>query len=79
MLNKVFSRIGIFFIYTLSLLPMQVLYLFATLIYWLVYHVFGYRKAVVRTNLKNSFPEKSADELIQIEKKILQVPCCIDF
>lgn len=68
MLNKAFSYIGIFFIYLISLVPLPVLYVFATLIYVLVYYVFGYRKDVVRTNLKNAFPEKSLEEIKKIEK-----------
>lgn len=33
-----------------------------------MYRVFGYRKAVVRKNLTNSFPDKSASEIRKIEK-----------
>lgn len=69
MLKRVPSYIGLFFIYALSLLPLRVLYLFATLLYWMLYYVFGYRRAVVKTNLKNSFPEKSNEELSLIEKQ----------
>ncbi|SEB19432.1 lysophospholipid acyltransferase family protein [Pedobacter hartonius] len=69
MLKRVPSYIGLFFIYALSLLPLEVLYLFATLLYWMLYYVFGYRRAVVSNNLKNSFPEKSAEEISSIEKR----------
>jgi KDO2-lipid IV(A) lauroyltransferase len=33
-----------------------------------VYKIFGYRKAVVKSNLATSFPEKSKDELLNIER-----------
>lgn len=69
MLKRVPSYIGLFFISAISLLPLQVLYLLATLLYWLLYYVTGYRRAVVSNNLKNSFPEKSRHELELIEKR----------
>ena len=53
-----------------SLLPLSVLYMIADVIlYPLVYHVVGYRLKVVRKNLRNSFPEKSKEELKTIEKR----------
>jgi KDO2-lipid IV(A) lauroyltransferase len=56
------------FLYFISILPFPVLYLLSDFSYVLVYYVVGYRKSVVRTNLRNSFPEKSEAELIKIEK-----------
>ena len=59
-----------FLIRIFSLLPLSVLYMIADVIlYPLVYHVVGYRLKVVRKNLRNSFPDKSHDELKNIEKK----------
>jgi len=69
MLNRLTSHIGIFFIYALSLLPLPVLYVFATAVYWILYYVAGYRRAVVRSNLELSFPEKSREEIKLIEKR----------
>jgi KDO2-lipid IV(A) lauroyltransferase len=37
-----------------------------------MYHVVGYRKSVVRNNLKVSFPDNSANELRKIERKYFQ-------
>jgi Kdo2-lipid IVA lauroyltransferase/acyltransferase len=51
------------------LLPFWFLFGISNLLYYLVYHVFKYRKAVVRKNLTNSFPNKSLAEIISIEKK----------
>ena len=60
----------LFLIRIFSLLPLSVLYIISDVIlYPLVYYVVGYRKNVVRRNLRNSFPEKSNDELKNIEKK----------
>lgn len=68
MILKGFSYIGIFFLYLLSLLPLPVLYIFATIQYILLYYIVGYRKKVVRKNLSKSFPNKSQKELLIIEK-----------
>ena len=64
---------GLYYIlYTLlwlfSLLPLWVHYVIADIICVLVYHVVGYRKALVRKNLADSFPDKTAEELRAIEK-----------
>jgi KDO2-lipid IV(A) lauroyltransferase len=69
MLKRVPSYVSLFCIYALSLLPLQVLYIFATCLYWMLYYIFGYRRAVVSTNLRNSFPEKSDAEINLIEKR----------
>lgn len=59
----------------LSLLPMPVLYLISDGVYVLVYHGFGYRKKVVLQNIRNSFPEKSAEEHIKISKQFYRYFC----
>lgn len=45
-------------VWVLSLLPLRMLYGFSDFLYLLIYHIIGYRKQVVFTNLRNSFPEK---------------------
>lgn len=55
--------------WTITLLPLRLLYIFSDFLFILIYYFPGYRKKVVRTNLKNSFPEKSEMELRQIERK----------
>ena len=57
-----------FIIYQISRLPLSVLYLFSDFLYFLLYTVIGYRRNVIKTNLRNSFPEKSATEIDQIYK-----------
>jgi len=52
-----------------AMLPMPVLYFFADMLYFIIYKVVRYRLKVVRRNLKNSFPEKTAKELRDLEKK----------
>lgn len=56
-------------IWTLSLLPFWVLYRISDILYVLIFYVIGYRKKIVYTNLRNSFPEKSDQEIRQIAKK----------
>ena len=67
------SSIGFYLFYALTwlltLLPMKILYLLSDVIFMFMYYVAGYRKKVVKTNLKNSFPEKSEKELLDIERK----------
>ncbi len=41
----------------------------------LIYYVIGYRKKVVYTNLKNSFPEKTHEEIKKIERKFYRYLC----
>ena len=53
----------------ITLLPLRVLYLLSDIIFLVLYYFPSYRRKVVATNLKNSFPEKTEDELKSIEKK----------
>ncbi len=55
--------------YLLSLLPLRVHYVFSDFLYLMLYSCVGYRIKVVRHNLETSFPEKSQQELRQIEKR----------
>jgi Kdo2-lipid IVA lauroyltransferase/acyltransferase len=75
MINKGFSYVGLFFLYLLSLLPFWILYLISDFIFILVYYVFGYRRKVVEENLRNSFPEKTAEERRVIERKFYRHLC----
>ncbi len=43
--------------------------------FFTVFHIFGYRRKVVEQNLRNSFPEKSPEEIIKISKKYYQFLC----
>lgn len=52
-----------------SSFPLFLLYVLADLLFLINYYVVGYRKSVVRSNLKRSFPDRSTAELLQIEKE----------
>lgn len=51
------------------MLPFRILYGISDGVYLLVYYVIGYRKKVVLSNLKLTFPEKSDEEITGISKK----------
>ncbi len=53
----------------ISLLPFAVLYFISSIVYVILYYITGYRKEVVRKNLKNSFPDLSDTARVTIEKK----------
>jgi len=67
------SAIGFYIFYginwVITLLPLRVLYIFADLLFLVLYYFPSYRRDVVATNLRNSFPGKSREELEKIEKK----------
>jgi len=49
-----------------SLLPYPILYFISDFLFLVIYKIIGYRKAVIFTNLSNSFPQKSKQELNKI-------------
>jgi len=69
MINKSLSFLGIFLLNALSLLPLFLLYRLADAFYLLIFYVFKYRRKVVKENLYNAFPYKSAAEINAIEKE----------
>lgn len=57
------------FLYLHALLPLPVLYLFADVLYGMIYHVLKYRRRVVRDNLQRAFPEKTQEQRDAIEQR----------
>lgn len=68
-MKKVLTSLAKFPLILISLLPFPVIYALADFLYVVLYYIIGYRKHVVRENMKNSFPEKTAQELLKLEKK----------
>jgi len=68
-MKKKLAKIGVSFLKLLGYTPFWLLYLWANLIYFVCYHVIGYRKNTVVQNLKNSFPEKSDQEIKEITRR----------
>lgn len=62
-------------VYLCALLPFKVLYILSDFLYLIVYHLVGYRRKLVRKNLKNAFPEKSEKSIVKIEKKFYHHLC----
>ncbi|MGZ8557763.1 MAG: lysophospholipid acyltransferase family protein [Chitinophagaceae bacterium] len=56
-------------LYTFSLLPLRVLYLFSDVAYFILYYVAGYREELVLNNLLIAFPEKSGEDRKKIAKQ----------
>ncbi|MBD9178758.1 MAG: lipid A biosynthesis acyltransferase, partial [Odoribacter splanchnicus] len=56
-------------IYSVSLIPMPLLYGFSSFMYVFTYHILSYRKAVVIQNISRSFPEKKYGEVREVVKK----------
>ena len=52
-----------------ALMPFALMGPLSWLVYFLLFHVTGYRKAVVKQNLERSFPDKSAKEITVLRKK----------
>lgn len=61
--------------YLLSLLPLRVHYVISDGMYLMLYRLLGYRRKVVRVNLRNAFPEKSEKELQRIERGFYHFFC----
>ncbi|MCB0665093.1 MAG: hypothetical protein KDC80_04690, partial [Saprospiraceae bacterium] len=62
-------------IYLISWLPFPLLYLLSDLLYFILHKILRYRVQVVSTNLKNAFPDKTIDELKQIENAFYRYFC----
>jgi KDO2-lipid IV(A) lauroyltransferase len=62
-------------VWLLHLLPERLLFLIADVFYFLVYHLVGYRRKVVYSNLKRAFPEKDQREIRNIARRFYHHLC----
>lgn len=74
-MNAIVYYISLPFIFAISIMPFWLLYRLSDLAYFLLYYILGYRKKVVFTNLKNSFPNKTENEILSIQKKFYKYFC----
>ncbi len=74
-MKTVLYYIAVALLFVLNKLPLCVLHLFSTLLYYPMYYIVRYRRKVVRDNLVKSFPEKDLKEIIAIEKKFYRNLC----
>jgi KDO2-lipid IV(A) lauroyltransferase len=63
------------FLWLISILPFRLFYFFSDIVYFLVYHIIGYRKKVVYNNLSLVFPNKSEEEKKVIQKEFYKHMC----
>jgi KDO2-lipid IV(A) lauroyltransferase len=73
--NKLLNKLSIQLLLLISRLPLPILYIISDILYIIFYKLIKYRVNVVKSNLLHSFPEKSADERLEIEKKYYQYLC----
>lgn len=63
------------FLWLISILPYRLFYLFSDFVFFVVYHIIGYRKKVALENLELVFPEKDKVEIQRIRKKFFKHMC----
>ncbi len=63
------------FLWLVSILPFPLLYALSDVIYFIVYHLIGYRKKTVRSNIAMALPHLSDKERLIIEKKSFHHLC----
>jgi KDO2-lipid IV(A) lauroyltransferase len=63
----------------LARLELSTLYRISDATFWLVYRVLRLRRAVVRDNLRRSFPDAGASELARIEERCYRNVCDVAF
>lgn len=69
------KKIKFFPFYLISILPFPIIYLLSDIACFFVYHIFKYRREVVRTNLVNSFPNRPTSAIKKIEKDFYSHLC----
>lgn len=66
-------------LYFISILPFPILFAISDVFYFIVFYLFGYRKTVVYTNLRKSFPEKTEKEIHKTAKQFYRHFCDVIF
>ncbi len=63
------------FLWLISLLPFPLFYKVSDVVFFLVYRLVGYRKKTVTENLNMVFPEKSSEEIENIQREFYRHMC----
>lgn len=79
LLQKTLNKMLVGLLIAVSYLPFAIIYLISDLLYVLMRFVFRYRWKVITTNLRNSFPEKSEEEIARIRSKFYRHFCDVFF
>jgi KDO2-lipid IV(A) lauroyltransferase len=69
LIEKIKYNVILLGVKALSHIPFRVLYVLSDILFYPFYFVVRYRRRIVRRNLTESFPEKSMDEIIRIERE----------
>jgi KDO2-lipid IV(A) lauroyltransferase len=56
----------------LSIVPVGILHIISDFFALIIYYLIRYRRKIVRANLTTSFPQKTKNEIVRIEKKFYQ-------
>lgn len=75
MISRLLYYVFFGFCWILTLIPLRVLYILSDFLFLLSYHLVSYRKKITLTNLENSFPEKSSEEIQDICRKYYRHLC----
>lgn len=78
-ISAFFSKTGLFLLSRIAKVPFGTLCFLSDILYYIVYHLTGYRKKVILENLKHSFPEKNSREIRNISKKFYRHLCDLIF
>lgn len=74
-MSKFLYHILFILIYPWALLPFRIMYYISDFLFVILYYVGRYRRKLVRKNLCNAFPEKSKEEIVQVEKAFYRHFC----
>ncbi|MBN1822448.1 MAG: lysophospholipid acyltransferase family protein [Prolixibacteraceae bacterium] len=75
--RQFFQKLVVVFLISLSYLPLFILYFLSDIFYIIISKIIRYRKKVIISNLKNSFPEKTDTEIKIITRKFYRHFCDI--
>lgn len=69
--NIIYSPLNLV-LHLVALLPFGALYKISDVLCFIVYRVIGYRRRVVRKNLTECFPDKTAEDILALEREFYQ-------
>ena len=76
-MNRLYYYLFLFFLLLFKNTSFWFLYRVSDLLYFFLFYIVKYRRTVVFTNLKESFPEKSEEEILQIARGFYKHLCDI--
>ncbi|WP_292889547.1 lysophospholipid acyltransferase family protein [Nonlabens sp.] len=75
------KAVGFYLIYPIlwiiSRLPFPIVYVLSDFFYFITYYIIGYRKEIIKNNLRIAFPNKDEKEITRLAKKSTQHFCDI--